>query len=95
MGRLRDKKYLQHIAALPCLICNRPAGTAHHLRRAEKNAMGMKVGDNWVVPLCDEHHKKLHSVGNEDIFWAYQGLDPYEIAEFTYNCYVVNERDMQ
>jgi len=42
--------------------------------------MGMKVGDNWCVPLCHAHHMELHNFGDERLWWAMQGVDPIEHA---------------
>jgi len=43
--------------------------------------MGMKVGDNWCVPLCHSHHMDLHAFGDERLWWALQGIEPIPIAE--------------
>jgi len=43
--------------------------------------MSLKVGDNWTVPLCFEHHEALHLFGSEQTWWATQGIDPVEWAE--------------
>lgn len=47
---------------------------------AEPNAMGMKVGDNWCVPLCHPCHMKLHLFGDERTWWDLQGVDPMSWA---------------
>ena len=48
----------------------------HHIRFAQPRAMGMKVGDEWAVPLCFTHHRLLHDAGNEADWWAKQKIDP-------------------
>lgn len=80
MTRYRSKSYLQTLRGKPCLVCGF-GGEAHHLTFAEPNAMGMKVGDNWCVPLCHMHHMELHGFGDERLWWAMQGIEPVPIAE--------------
>ena len=79
--RLRDKPHLEFVASEPCLVCDRKPCHAHHIRFAQPRAMGMKVGDEWVVPLCFTHHRLLHEAGNEADWWAKQRIDPLEVAE--------------
>ena len=80
MTRYRSKSYLQTLRGKPCLVCGF-GGEVHHLTFAEPNAMGMKVGDNWCVPLCHAHHMELHGFGDERLWWAMQGIEPVPIAE--------------
>ena len=51
---------------------------------AEPNAMGMKVGDNWCVPLCHSCHMKLHHFGDERTWWDLQGVDAKEWAKLNW-----------
>ena len=37
----------------------------HHLRFAQPRALGLKVSDEFTVPLCRGHHRELHRAGNE------------------------------
>ena len=73
--RLRDEEHLERVATLPCLICGRAPSQAHHLRFAQLRALGRKVSDEWVVPLCNLHHRALHDAGNEEAWWKEQGID--------------------
>ena len=79
--RLRDKAHLLHVAKQPCLVCGRQPSQAHHLRFAQPRALGRKVSDAWVVPLCALHHRALHEVGDEQTWWSAQGVEPMTIAE--------------
>jgi len=80
--RLRDKAHLAFVAKQPCIICGRTPSHAHHLRFAQKRAMGRKVSDKFSVPLCSVHHDSLHRVGDERQWWARHGIiDPLQIAE--------------
>ncbi len=74
--RVRDKEHLRYVAQQPCLICGRSPGHAHHLRFAQPRALGRKVSDEWVVPLCATHHRSLHGVGDEERWWKDRGIDP-------------------
>ena len=73
--RIRDPEHLKFINSQPCLICGRAPVHAHHLRFAQPRSMGNKVSDEWSVPLCFTHHRALHTVGNEEAWWAEKGID--------------------
>jgi hypothetical protein len=78
--RHRDKGHLKFVATQPCLICGRSPADAHHLRFAQPRAMGRKVSDEFTVPLCRAHHRQIHSVGDERIWWQPTTIDPLEVA---------------
>ncbi len=63
--RIRDKAHLRYVASQPCLLCGAKPADAHHVRFAQPRAMGRKVGDNFTVPLCRNHHRELHHSGGE------------------------------
>ena len=63
--RIRDKAHLKFVAAQPCLICGRQPSDPHHLRFAQPMALGLKVSDEFNIPLCRGHHRQLHQAGNE------------------------------
>ena len=63
--RLRDKAHLRFVASQPCLVCGRQPCDPHHLRFAQPRAIGLKVSDEFTVPLCRGHHRQLHQAGNE------------------------------
>ena len=58
--RIRCKEHLRFVASLPCLICGRTPSHAHHLRHAQPRGLGLKVSDEFTVPLCATHHQHLH-----------------------------------
>ena len=58
--RLRDKAHLKFVASQPCLVCGRHPSDPHHLRFAQPKAIGLKVSDEFTVPLCRGHHRELH-----------------------------------
>jgi hypothetical protein len=74
--RLRDKAHLKFVASQPCLICGRSPVDAHHLRFAQPRAMGLKVSDEFTVPLCRTHHRDNHNFGDEIAWWERRAIDP-------------------
>src|SRR4029079_16656364 len=78
--RLRDRAHLNFVASQPCLVCGRQPSDPHHLRYAQPRAIGMKVSDEFTVPLCRGHHRALHQVGNEAAWWDDLDINALEIA---------------
>jgi DNA recombination protein Rad52 len=79
--RLRDKTHLKFVALQPCLICGRQPSDPHHLRFAQPRGIGLKVSDEFTVPLCRGHHRQLHQAGNEVIWWENLQIDALAIAK--------------
>jgi len=79
--RYRDRKHLMFVASQPCLLCGRQPCDAHHLRFAQPRAMGLKVSDEFTVPLCRVHHRQVHEAGNESAWWNDMDIDAIEIAK--------------
>ena len=79
--RLRDKVHLKFIASQPCLVCGRQPADPHHLRFAQPRALGLKVSDEFTVPLCRGHHRQLHQTGNEEAWWAERNINALTIAK--------------
>jgi len=74
--RFRDKTHIKFVAKQPCLICGRRPSDAHHLRFAQHPALGRKVSDEFIVPLCRGHHREVHRSGDEAAWWKKTGIDP-------------------
>jgi hypothetical protein len=74
--RVRDREHVKSVAKHPCLICGRLPADAHHLRFAQSRALGLKVSDEFTVPLCRGHHREVHRFGDEARWWSNAGLDP-------------------
>ena len=79
--RIRDGEHLEYVAALPCLVCGRLPSQAHHLRFAQPRALGSKVSDEWVLPLCNLHHRALHDCGAEETWWKAHNIDAISEAK--------------
>jgi hypothetical protein len=79
--RLRDKAHLKFVALQSCLVCGRQPSDPHHLRFAQARALGLKVSDEFTVPLCRGHHRALHQTGNEPAWWEKLNIKPLEVAK--------------
>jgi len=78
--RRRDKAHLRYVATQACLVCGRQPSDPHHLRFAQPRALGLKVSDEFTVPLCRGHHRQLHQAGNEVAWWENLKINALEIA---------------
>ena len=79
--RLRDKAHLKFVASQPCLVCGRQPSDPHHLRFAQPRGIGLKVSDEFTVPLCRGHHRQLHQAGNEVRWWEHLKIDALATAK--------------
>jgi hypothetical protein len=79
--RLRDKSHLKFVASNPCLVCGRQPSDPHHLRFAQPRAIGLKVSDEFTVPLCRGHHRQLHQAGNEIAWWEGLKIKALDVAK--------------
>jgi hypothetical protein len=79
--RLREEAHLRFVSSQPCLICGCQPSDPHHLRFAQPRALGLKVSDEFTVPLCRGHHRQLHQAGNEVRWWNNLQFKPLEIAK--------------
>lgn len=78
--RIRSKEHLRFVAKQPCVICGRAPSHAHHVRFAQPRGLGLKVSDEFTVPLCAIHHTENHAMGNERGWWKARKIDPLPIA---------------
>ena len=78
--RRRDKSHLRFVASQPCIVCGRHPSDPHHLRFAQPRALGVKVSDEFTVPLCRGHHRQLHQAGNEINWWNTLKIDALPAA---------------
>ena len=71
--RYENKKHLAWVRQHPCLMCPASPSDAHHLMKpwSGYRGMGMKAGDENVIPLCHAHHMQLHDFqGSEFKFFG-------------------------
>src|SRR5262249_56482142 len=80
LKRHRSREHLRFVAEQPCLICGRSPSHAHHIRYAQPRGLGLKVSDEFTVPLCAIHHSENHTTGEERRWWQEHNLDPLPVA---------------
>ena len=78
--RLRDKDHRKFVSTQPCIVCGRTPADAHHLRFAQPRALGRKVSDEFIVPVCRLHHRELHRHSDEAAWWQGTNIDPLRVA---------------
>jgi hypothetical protein len=83
--RYRNKDHLRFVTQQPCLLCGRKPSDAHHIRFVQPRALGRKASDEFTVPLCRSHHRSVHRVGDEQVWWLLAGVDPVEVARKLWN----------
>ena len=78
--RLRDKDHRRFVLRQACLVCGRLPSDPHHLTFTQPRALGRRVSDEFIVPVCRVHHRELHRSGNEVAWWRKLNIDPIPIA---------------
>jgi hypothetical protein len=63
--RLRDKDHRRFVLRQACLVCGRVPSDPHHLTFTQPRALGRRVSDEFIVPVCRLHHRELHRSGND------------------------------
>jgi hypothetical protein len=90
--RYRNKDHLRFVAQQPCLVCGRTPSDPHHLRFTQPRALGLRVSDEFVAPLCRTHHREVHRVNDERAWWRQAGIDPLKVARKLWKNSRLNER---
>jgi hypothetical protein len=78
--RLRDKEHRRFVLRQACLVCGRVPSDPHHLTFTQPRALGHRVSDEFIVPVCRIHHRELHRSGDEAAWWRRLNIDPLPIA---------------
>ena len=78
--RLRDKDHRRFVLRQACLVCGRVPSDPHHLTFTQPRALGRRVSDEFIVPVCRVHHRELHRSGNEVAWWRKLNIDPIPVA---------------
>ena len=78
--RLRDKDHRKFVLRQACLVCGRVPSDPHHLTFTQPRALGRRVSDEFIVPVCRVHHRELHRSGDEAAWWRTLNIDPVPVA---------------
>lgn len=99
--RVKDRKYLDWVATLPCLCCIVCPTTAisnndvvsHHIMKTGLRGIGIKSPDNYCIPLCHIHHFHLHmnKKGESNYLLDFGITNQIEIANRLYEIYLEND----
>ncbi len=83
---VRSVRYRKFVASLPCCVCGRADVQCAHVKFiGEGRGTGIKVSDEFTVPLCVEHHRQQGECKlGERGWWEMQDKDPGHIAETLY-----------
>jgi hypothetical protein len=79
-ARLRDKDHQRFVVRQACLVCGRVPSDPHHLTFTQPRALGRRVSDEFIVPVCRVHHRELHRSGDEVAWWRRLNIDPVPVA---------------
>ena len=93
--RYRNKEHLRFVAQQACLVCGRKPSDPHHLRFTQPRALGRKVSDEFVAPLCRIHHRAVHRVSDEPAWWKQAGIDPVRVARKLWRSTRLNEGSLR
>lgn len=87
---IQNYSHEQFVRSLGCVVCGDITSTevAHvsymDLRYGKfGRGKSQKEESVWVIPLCGQHHRLQHSIG-ERKFWSNVGIDPVRVAAALY-----------
>lgn len=67
---IRNPKWLKRVSDMDCVLSNTPGpNDPAHIRYGLEGGMGMKPGDDLVLPLTHTLHQVQHNIG-EVKFWV-------------------------
>lgn len=81
--RWRSQAHLHFVRSFHCSIngCTGMPIECAHVRIGSNAGIGQKPDDWRTVPLCSEHHRMQHTVG-ERTFWAnYEANTPHTVED--------------
>lgn len=92
----RRPAYLAWLREQACLVpgCGASPCEAAHVRRGTDGGMGRKPSDRWSVPLCTQHHRQQHAMG-EASFEARHGILLRPSAEALFESWSVECQPMR
>ncbi len=70
-----------HVMSLATMGSSGPNATRLLYACDGQAALGLKVSDEFTVPLCRGHHRQLHQAGDEYTWWNNLKINALEIAK--------------
>jgi hypothetical protein len=61
----------------------------------QPRALGWKVSDEFVAPLCRIHHRAVNRVSDERAWWKQVGIDPAKVARKLWRNTRLNESSLR
>lgn len=63
----RCPSHLQWIRGCVCSVwgCKNTQIEAAHVRIGTDGGIGLKPSDKWTIPLCSDHHREQHQIGEK------------------------------
>jgi hypothetical protein len=68
-----EKRWMERVAALPCVVCSALPVELHHIREGQGG--GQRAQHTLVLPLCPEHHRGasgVHGLGKRGFYAQYR-----------------------
>lgn len=89
--RVRSDKHKRFINSLSCAVCHAPPPSeCAHISAAGGKGMGLKVSDEYTIPLCHTCHHTAHQIGERSFFGDVKSVSA--IAQSVYE--VSGDREM-
>ena len=93
----RNQKYLSWLREQNCVVSNKKAQCAHHIRLGTNGGTGIKPSDYFCLPLINEYHTTgslaLHMIGEETFLKQFE-LDPISLFIKYLKDYLASQYDI-
>ena len=77
----KDKRYMNRVAELPCVVCGTHGVQLHHVR--EGQGMAQRASNFLVVPLCPDCHTGPNGIHGDKSLMRIQKLDEMDLLAKT------------
>ena len=79
---IKSEKHRRFVASKNCIICLNPYTQCCHIRTIPNYGnVGMSVrNDAFCIPMCVEHHKEQHLLGEYKFYFKYN-INPVYVSE--------------
>lgn len=73
MSKAIDKRYMDRVAKLPCVVCGAPSTCLHHIRDGQ--GMSQRASNFLVLPLCWDDHQGPSGIHGDRSRWKIFKMD--------------------